>query len=78
METSLSSQLNSGAIHFSFMKNTPLLDVYFYYFGGEDGIRTHAGLASPSSFRNCPLQPLGYFSSGGIIAQVTLRNVDYF
>ena len=32
--------------------------------GGEDGIRTHARLASPSSFRNCPLQPLGYFSGG--------------
>ena len=28
-------------------------------FGGESEIRTPAGLASSSSFRNCPLQPLG-------------------
>ena len=38
--------------------------MFFICCGGEDGDRTHARLASPSSFRNCPLRPLGYFSSG--------------
>ena len=56
-ETSLLNQLNKNDAH----ENGRL----FFFFGGEDGIRTHARLASPSSFRNCPLQPLGYFSSGG-------------
>ncbi len=30
--------------------------------GGEIGIRTLAGLASPNGFQDRPLQPLGYFS----------------
>ena len=33
-----------------------------YANGGEIGIRTLAGLASPNGFQDRPLQPLGYFS----------------
>lgn len=45
-------------------KSTQLVPLGFKSgaFGGEIGIRTLAGLASPNGFQDRPLQPLGYFS----------------
>ena len=37
------------------------------FYGGEDGIRTHAALANPNDLANRPLQPLEYFSQYSIV-----------
>ena len=39
------------------LRYTPII-----FYGGEDGIRTHAALANPNDLANRPLQPLEYFS----------------
>ena len=38
-----------------------------FFYGGEDGIRTHAALANPNDLANRPLQPLEYFSQYSIV-----------
>ena len=42
-------------------QTAPSRDVW-YQVGGERGIRTPAGLSSPTGFQDRTLQPLGYFS----------------